>query len=127
MAQQLPSLSACPRLGSVSAALGHENTESNIICVSARAAVTESKTDTSSSKQRDYSSQRLGACDNKVVADLVSALCFLKALGDEINRSRIRDPTPGAGRGVYTGEGPSCSPGGMGWGKRKGRKMQQVV
>lgn len=60
--------------------------------------MTESKTDTSSSKQRDYSSQRLGACDNKVVADLVSVLCFLKALGDELHRSRMRNPALGAGR-----------------------------
>lgn len=86
-----------PRLGSVSAALSNEKTKSNIICVSDCAAVTESKTDTSSSKQQDYSSQRLGACDNKVVADLVSVLCFLKALGDELYRSRTRNLTLGAG------------------------------
>lgn len=60
--------------------------------------MTESKTDTSSSKQQDYSSQRLGACDNKVVADLVSVLCFIEALGEELFRCIIRNPTPGAGR-----------------------------
>lgn len=121
MAQQLPSLSACPTLGSISAALGNEKTESNIICVSACAAATESKSDTSSSKQRDYSSQRLGACDNKAVADLVSALCFLKALRDEINRSKIRDLIPGAEGGVYTGEAPPAALG-DGMGEEAGQK-----
>lgn len=89
---------AGPRPGSVSAALGNEKTKSNIICVSDCAAVTESKTDTSSSKQRDYSFQRLGACDNTVVADLVSVSCFIKALGEELYRCIMRNPTLGAGR-----------------------------
>lgn len=65
--------------------------------------MTESKTDTSSSKQQDYSSQRLGACDNKVVADLVSVLYFLKALEEELYGCIMRNPIPGAGRAyMYT-------------------------
>lgn len=87
-----------PRLGSVSAALGNEKTKSNIICVSDCAAVTESKTDTSSSKQRDYSSQGLRACDNAVVADLVSVLYFIKALEEELYRCIMRNPILGPGR-----------------------------